>query len=126
MKVRWTHNGVRLRITPTELEALRRGEQVTEVLSLTGGSWSTVIAPGTSQTALYMEGSTLRLALSESDLHQLAAPGAEGVYFKTENEPALRYYIEKDFPCVHPRTADALEPTTETFNPPDDFEARKS
>ena len=126
MKVRWTRGGVRLRITPTELEDLQRGAQVVETLSLPGGGWSATIRPAAPGTALLLEGSTLCLALSDVDLAQLSTPEAEGVYFQTDDEPPLRYFIEKDFPCAHPRAADALEPETENFKPPPGFIARKS
>ena len=126
MKVRWTRGGVRLRITPTELEDLQRGAEVVETLSLLGGSWSALIRPAAPGTTLLLEGSTLCLALSDSDLAQLSAPEVEGVYFQTADEPPLRYFIEKDFPCAHPRAAEALEPETENFKPPADFVARKS
>jgi hypothetical protein len=36
-----------------------------------------------------------------------------------------RYFVEKDFPCAHPRTGDAMEKPSETFKPPAGFEARK-
>ena len=38
MKVRWTQNSVRLRITPTELHAIVNGETVREELRLPGGA----------------------------------------------------------------------------------------
>jgi hypothetical protein len=44
------------------------------------------------------------------------------VYF---SDSSLRYYIEKDFPCLHPRPAEASESTTETFEAPSDFAQRK-
>src|SRR4028119_315847 len=118
MKIRWTGNGVRMRITPTELEQLQRGAEVVETLSMPGGSWSAAIRPGAASTSLFLEGSTLCLALSAADLKQLRAPEAEGVYFETSDAAPLRYFIEKDFPCAHPRAADALEPDAENFEPP--------
>jgi hypothetical protein len=121
MKVRWTRNSVRLRITPSELEDLQRGQTVTEMLSLPGGNWSATIRPHAPQTSLALEQSELVLSLSEDDLARLSAPDHEGVYFNTEGEPPLRYFIEKDFPCAHPRAADALEPASETFAPSTDF-----
>jgi len=126
MKIRWTRGGVRMRITPTELEALQHGAEAVETLSLPGGNWSATIRPGAPGTSLSLEGSTLCVALSDLDLDQLCAPDAEGVYFQTDDEPPLRYFIEKDFPCAHPRAADAIEPDTENFEPPPDFIARKS
>ena len=125
MKVRWTRGGVRLRIEPTELEELQRGAEVAETLSLPGGTWCATIRPAAPHTSLILEGSTLCLSLSEVDLAQLSTPDTEGVYFQTTDAPPLRYFIEKDFPCAHPRAADALEPDTETFTPPADFSTRK-
>lgn len=124
MKIRWTRNSVRLRITPLELEDLQRGQAVVETLSLPGGNWSATVQPGTRQTSLTLEKSALVLSLAKADLAQLSASDSEGVYFNTEREPPLRYFIEKDFPCAHPRSADALEPASETFVPSTDFMER--
>jgi hypothetical protein len=40
MKIRWTQNSVRFRITPSELAAIERGEAISETLQLPGGSAS--------------------------------------------------------------------------------------
>jgi hypothetical protein len=131
MKIRWTQNSVRFRITPSELAAIERGEAISETLQLPGGSasdavaWCAAIMPTANETSLRFEAGTLRLFLSEADRQQLSMPEHEGVYFQAQGEPALRYFIEKDFPCAHPRAADALEPATETFTPPAGFEERK-
>lgn len=126
MKVRWTHNSVRLRISPSELAQLQRGELVTETLALSAnGSWSAIIQPDSALTDLILEAGTLRFLLAPSDLERLSMPETEGVYFTTASKPTVRYFIEKDFPCVHPRAAQAAEPATETFSPPVDFAQRK-
>jgi hypothetical protein len=124
MKIRWTRNSVRLRITPSELDELQRGQEVAEILSLPDGSWNATIRPDAFQTSLFVEHGALILALAKADLAQLAAPESEGVYFHIEGEPPLRYFIEKDFPCAHPRTADAQELPSETFEPSTSFLAR--
>lgn len=122
MKVRWNRDSVRLRITPTEMAMILRGEQVTEELCFPGGAaWQVAVRAG-ARTALASEANTALVALSAEDRERLAAPDAEGVYLQ---ESGLRYYVEKDFPCVHPRTAEALEPATETFVAPPGFEERK-
>lgn len=127
MKIRWTRNSVRFRITPSELAAIARGESVSEELTLPNSSgWRATIEPATGATALSFDAGALRVSLARSDRELLAEPEREGVYFQQESEPALRYYIEKDFPCAHPRAADALEPATETFAPPPGFEERKN
>ena len=126
MKVRWNGGSIRLRITPTELQAIQDGEPVREELRLPGGSrWAAQIVPTPGKTGLTVAGDILTLALSRADAGRLAAPDAEGVYFQHDGDPPLRYFLEKDFPCVHPRAIEALEPSTETFAEPDDFRERK-
>ena len=112
MKIRWTTESVRFRITPTELALLRRGEPALARLPLPGG-WRAGLYPGHAETGLEAVSGELRFLLSGEDLSRLALPEAEGVYFQ-QAEGGLRYYIEKDFPCEHPRPAEALE-TSETF-----------
>lgn len=123
MKVRWNRDSVRLRITPTEFTMITRGEEVSEELCFPGGTvWRVVVCAGV-QTALASAESAAHIHLSADDQGRLAAPDAEGVYFQADG--GLRYYIEKDFPCVHARAAESLEPATETFVPPQGFEERK-
>lgn len=126
MKVRWTRNSIRLRITPGELNALQIGQAVTEELKLgPGGGWSVTLYPASDHTGIAFELGALRLTLASSDVLNLARPEAEGVYFQTPTDPSLRYYIEKDFPCIHPRAAEARESASETFAPPQDLAERK-
>jgi hypothetical protein len=124
VKIRWTQNSVRFRITPTELEALERGEAIRESFPL-GAGWNAAIAPETGVTALHFLGGVVQISLSEEDRIALSNPQNEGVYFQTKDEASIRYLIEKDFPCAHPRAADAMESVTETFSPPPNFDARK-
>lgn len=122
MKIRWNRESLRLRITPTEMAMLLRGEEFGEGLGFPGGAtWRVTVSAG-AQTALASEENTANITLSAEDRGRLAEPDSEGVYFQAGG---LRYYIEKDFPCVHKRGAEALEPGTETFVPPAGFEARK-
>jgi hypothetical protein len=122
MKIRWTHQSLRLRITPPELEALRRGESVRETSGFPG-NWSVTLEcravsglfPGETP-------GSVAVALSPVQLVELARPDAEGVYLSAD---AYRYYIEKDFPCLHPRASEASELATETFPAPRDFAQRK-
>lgn len=100
------------------------GASVSASLELPGGTaWRAAIMPAAGETALVFESGVLCLSLSASDTRRLCEADREGVYFESDG---LRYFVEKDFPCAHPRAADALEPATETFAPPPDFEARKS
>ena len=125
MKIRWTKNSVRFRITPPELETLERGEPIQESFPL-GTGWHAAIVPTTSATALHFLDGVVQISLSENDLAALSNLQNEGVYFQTEDETPIRYVIEKDFPCAHPRAVNAMEPVTETFSAPPDFEARKN
>ncbi|MDX1933226.1 MAG: hypothetical protein SFU56_11520 [Capsulimonadales bacterium] len=127
MKVRWTEGSVRFRITPTELEQLRSGAAVRVTLRVPGGKWEATVAPSASDGAsdLSADGEGgLRMTLGRPDLDRLCAPETEGVYFGTsEGEIPLRFFIEKDFPCVHPRPSEAQE-ESETFAPPSGFKDR--
>jgi hypothetical protein len=117
MKVRWKHDSLRLRITPTELEDLLGGEQVSERFDLSNGSvWEVVICPNAEETGLRNFGPVVHLLLSREDQEKLAVPNRPGL---------IRYFIEKDFPCIHPRAADALEGPSETFAPPPGFVSKE-
>ena len=74
-------------------------------LYLLGEQPEAAILPGEFETTLGMTGNELRLTLSTQDCARLADPENEGVYFQDEIEPPLHYYVEKDFPCVHPRAS---------------------
>ncbi len=119
MKTRWTTGSIRLRITPEELATLERGEAVGQSLQTV---WRAEVVPSAA-TALETEGATIRVRISRADVEQLAAPENEGVYFR---DAEFRYFIEKDFPCVHPRAGEAREAPTSTFSPPSNFAERKS
>jgi hypothetical protein len=112
MKVRWTRSSLRLRITPDELAALERGEAVEERMGIPGG-FVMRLEPA-DVTALDSSEGSVRFALSSADLGRLCAPDVEGVYF----QDGFRYFVEKDFPCAHPRAAEALEPKAGTFERP--------
>lgn len=72
-------------------------------------------SPDDAVTSLVCVQGVVTLLLAESDRDRLAAPETEGVYFRREDDPPLTYYVEKDFPCLHPRPADAQEIPSETF-----------
>jgi|SRR5579871_950386 len=127
MKIRWTQDSVRFRISPTELETLLQGSTVSETLTLSGDNgWRAAILPGRPETTLTLQNGVLSIALAEAYLRRLAEPDIEGIYFQQESDPPIRYYIEKDFPCAHPRASEAREPARETFAPPEGFLERKS
>ena len=84
MKVRWKHDSLRLRITPTELEDLLGGEQICERLDLSDGPvWEAAILPDAEETGLRNFGAVVHLLLSREDQKKLAYPKIQGVYFTT-------------------------------------------
>lgn len=129
MKIRWTEESVRLRITPSELETLQRGETIEATLRVGEGTWQVTAQRQETTTALTMQGGHLRIMLAPTDVERLAASDVEGIYFQTapsEDRTPIRYCIEKDFPCVHPRASAASEPPTETFAASREFLAKKA
>jgi len=99
------------------------GQPISSTLSMPGGHWRVSIATG-DVTDLAMVDSVVTVTIADIDLGELAAPEREGVYFQTPEPMSVRYYIEKDFPCAHPRPPAANDPITETFAPPIDFKLR--
>jgi hypothetical protein len=124
MKVRWTGDSLRLRITPGELAALERGEAVSEGLAFPGGGgWRIRLDPTAGVAGVAWAEGVVCVGLARADVRRLAAPDAEGVYPHT---PRLRLLVEKDFPCAHPHAPDAREPETERFQPTHAFLERKA
>jgi len=118
MKIRWTSTSVRLRITPTELAAMMRNEIVREEIRFGSASWSVCVVAGCAHTDYRIMDGAFIIYLSVNDREELADPEAEGIYFEPTDQSPVRLSIEKDYPCEHPRGADAKEPQTETFAAP--------
>src|SRR5262245_621026 len=124
MKVRWTGDSLRLRITPGELAALERGEAVSAALAFPGGGgWAVRLDPAADRADVAWADGVARVGLTAGDVRRLAAPDAEGVYPDT---PGVRLLVEKDFPCAHPHAPEAREPATERFPPTRAFLDRRS
>ena len=122
MKVRWTGESLRLRITPAELAALVGGQAVSEGLALPGGRWDMRLSPEGTRLAARSAGGVVFVDVPVADVARLADPGCEGVYAHADG---LRLMVEKDFPCAHPHADEAREPETERFVPTARFLARK-
>jgi len=118
MKVRWTTDSIRLRITPTELETLLQNEIVRQSVTLGASGWIARIVPGCAHTDYGIVDGSLQVNLSAHDTSRLAEPHVEGVYFNPTTVQPVRLYIEKDLACEHPRAAEAQETETETFAAP--------
>lgn len=134
MKIRWNQSSLRLRITPSELAALESGGSIRESLQFpraVGNGWDVSISVGDNEAALWQDESGVNLRLSPADLARLSEPEREGVYFTSrDGARPIAYYVEKDFPCAHPRAEEvqALSasgpPTEETFPAPPHFAER--
>jgi hypothetical protein len=118
VKVRWTEESVRLRITPSELEALTGGIPVHVRL----GTWTVTLAPGEVDLRIDWNGSDAIVRVSAADVAQLAEPDREGIYAHSSSP---RLLVEKDFPCRHPHSDEAHEPETDRFAPTPSFLERK-
>lgn len=125
MKVRWNRGSIRLRLTPTEFEDVKAGHSVQEGIAFPGTHWNVTLRSSDGETVLTADQHGVYFSLSEADRAALADPEAEGVYFQMDQPATLRYYVEKDFPCVHKPAPEAGEGASETFAPPSGFEARK-
>ena len=126
MKVRWTSESVRLRITPSELAKLGNGENIEISLNFLGGvCWKIQVVPQQSESSLLSQNGVATINITQNDYLVLSKEDCEGLYFSQVETPEIQYYIEKDFPCVAPRGAEILELPTETFVAPSDFAERK-
>lgn len=126
MKIRWNRDSIRLRITPAEFDAILHGQPVHEGIAFPGMQfWNVTLRSSDAETTLASDRHGVCFSLSETDRAALADPETEGVYFQMDYPMTLRYYVEKDFPCVHKPAPEAGEGASETFTPPSGFEARK-
>jgi ribonuclease inhibitor len=108
VKIRFTNSSLRVRITPNELERIQNREPLELAFGLPS-AWTISLLP-TENTVLETRDGVVIFGVSNQDAASLAEPAREGVYFEANG---IRFYIEKDFPCEHPRTT--LEESTETF-----------
>ena len=124
MKVRWTDESLRLRITPTELDALRHGEVIGSALGMPGGGWTIRIDPTAEAMSLRWTAGGPLMELSASDVMALGQDDREGLY-RPAGDGMPRLLVEKDFPCAHPHSEEAGEPATERFAPTPTFVERR-
>jgi hypothetical protein len=115
-------NSLRIRLSPRELDLLASGRAVEQRLGPKDG-WSVSLAPSKA-TSLTIDGARVLIGLCAKDIQRLCEPATEGVYFEAAHESTIRYFIEKDFPCLHPRPHETGEPETESFPAPPGFKKR--
>jgi hypothetical protein len=123
MKVRWTDESLRVRLTPGELAKLTRGESVRQHLDLGGGGWEIQVTPsGSALDAMWSDGVVV-VSIPPEGVDRLAEPEREGIY---AHDSGRRLLVEKDFPCAHPHSVEAAEPETEHFAPTPEYLGRKA
>ena len=127
MKIRWSHQGIRFRITPTEFENLKLGQRVEECLDIGETQLTARIDVVTGEGSITSTGNSVTLECAVADILRLAEQDREGIYFSEWSEKGVEmvYYIEKDFPCVHVKSSQVKEEPSETFTPPLGFADRK-
>jgi ribonuclease inhibitor len=108
VKIRFTSSSLRVRITPNELEQIKNRAPLELTFGVPGG-WKFVLEAA-EQTKLETRDGVVVLMFSNADANLLSESTREGVYFEADG---IRFFVEKDFPCEHPRTN--LEETTPTF-----------
>jgi ribonuclease inhibitor len=108
VKIRFTNSSLRVRITPNQLEQIKNRDSLELEFGIPGG-WKFVLEAD-EQTKLETRDGIMVFGLSPADATLLSEPTREGVYFEADG---IRFFIEKDFPCEHPRTN--LEESTPTF-----------
>lgn len=113
---------LRLRITPSELESLSEGKTVSEFLADDNG-WRVSLEIGAAAQFL-IDGAAVRILIAKSDVSALAEPDREGIYFDADQQGGVKFFIEKDFACAHPRPANGFDPETDTFPSPPGFKSR--
>ena len=124
MKVRWTDEALRLRLTPTELAALERGDSLGQRLEVAGGGgWEIRLVPTGAEFAATWDGGAIVVTVPPDEIARLAETDREGVY---AHQPGQRLLVEKDFPCAHPHSDEAREPQTEHFPATPRFLDRKA
>ena len=108
MKIRFTNSSLRVRITPNELEQIKNRAPLELAFGIPNG-WKFVLEAA-EQTKLETRDGIVAFGLSNADALLLAETTREGVYFEADD---IRFFVEKDFPCEHPRSN--LEEMTPTF-----------
>lgn len=108
MKVRWTHESLRVRITPAELDTLVRGGDLTTAL----GGWTVQMRRGGEVLGVQWDGPAVTVQIPGKDLETFADEARDGVY---AHQTGFRLLVEKDYPCRHPHPEEAREPATERF-----------
>lgn len=123
VKVRWTDESLRVRLTPGELAKLTRGESLRQHLDLGGGGWEIHVTPSGPALDTTWNDGVVCVSIPPSEVDRLAEPEREGVY---AHHSGRRLLVEKDFPCAHPHSVEAAEPETERFAPTPEFLERKA
>jgi len=120
MKLRVRGNSIRLRLTRSEVDALAKGQTITERCALTAVQAFETELTGWLLDAFQaqLDQHTLRLSVPLNAVRQWASNDTEGIYGEQENGEAepLRIAVEKDYSCLVDRPD---EDESEHFPHPD-------
>lgn len=102
MKLRMRGNSLRLRVTQSEVEKIRRGEAVTESIQFSPASKLVYRLEGTKNAPTIhatFDSGLIRVMIPESQAIDWAQSQLIGL---TSQQDALKILIEKDFACLKP------------------------
>lgn len=105
MKLRCTHNSIRIRVRKSDLDKLDQEGQVKEQINLGGNvifEFSLNKASSTKIITANLQGSLLSVSLPESSAHHWIHSNEVGMEITQalSKDESLHILIEKDFPCT--------------------------
>lgn len=108
MKLRIRDNSIRLRLTRTEVQAIRDDGLIRSFVAFPGGArlgYALESSPASVAPSAHYRDDSLLVLLPESVVHEWA--GSEQVAIRSEqtidNGEVLTILVEKDFACLSPR-----------------------
>ncbi|MEM6800461.1 MAG: hypothetical protein AAF696_03600 [Bacteroidota bacterium] len=105
MKLRCTHNSIRIRVRKSDLEKLAQGGRVEEVVHLDPKSrlvFELIIGRNQKQVKADFENGRLSIVLPEEQAKHWIVSNEVGIeaYQALPEEDRLHILLEKDFPCL--------------------------
>lgn len=114
MKLRTTHNSIRIRVRKSELEQLRKDEVIEESIAFPNDTvfiFALVIEDVEPDLSARLQDNYLKLSIAKATAKQwinTSEVGIESTITLPKGE-ALRLLVEKDFPCLDRENEDKLD-----------------
>ena len=114
MKLRTTHNSIRIRVRKSELERLRQDEAIEESIVFPNNSafkFALVIEDIDQDLSAALQDNYLKLSIAKATAKQwinTSGVGIESTITLPKGE-ALHLLVEKDFPCLDRENEDKLD-----------------